>query len=97
MIQRSQSEAAIATGLNEFPVTILLGPRQCGKTTLARDFAATHTGETTFWDLENPNDRARLASPMLASNDCGDWSCSTKFSECRNCSKCCAFWPTGVR
>ncbi|WP_043583108.1 ATP-binding protein [Geminisphaera colitermitum] len=66
MIQRSQSEAAIATGLNEFPVTILLGPRQCGKTTLARDFAATHTGETTFWDLENPNDRARLASPMLA-------------------------------
>ena len=43
----------------------LLGPRQCGKTTLAREVAAKTPG-TTFFDLENPTDLARLSDPMLA-------------------------------
>jgi len=37
------------------------GPRQCGKTTLARTFAAAD-----FFDLENPEDLARLDNPQLA-------------------------------
>lgn len=43
----------------------LLGPRQCGKTTLAREIAASR-GDTTYFDLENPTDLARLSDPMLA-------------------------------
>jgi predicted AAA+ superfamily ATPase len=42
----------------------LLGPRQCGKTTLARGLAESVT--TSYFDLENPADLARLAEPMLA-------------------------------
>ncbi|HOX52828.1 MAG TPA: AAA family ATPase, partial [Fibrobacteria bacterium] len=42
-----------------FPVTGILGPRQCGKTTMARQIGADH-----FFDLEHPGDLAALASPM---------------------------------
>ena len=45
------------------PVTALLGPRQCGKTTLARAFAATR--KSTFFDLESEPDIRRLANPEL--------------------------------
>lgn len=44
----------------------LLGPRQCGKTTLARSIAKNSTDPVAFFDLENPKDLARLADPMLA-------------------------------
>lgn len=43
----------------------LLGPRQCGKTTLARQVAATRS-DIAYFDLENPTDLARLSDPMLA-------------------------------
>lgn len=42
----------------------MLGPRQSGKTTLARAIARGRS--TTFFDLEHPSDVARLSSPMLA-------------------------------
>lgn len=45
------------------PVVAVVGPRQCGKTTLARHYAATR-GEAHHFDLENPVDRQRLAAPM---------------------------------
>jgi len=49
------------------PVVAILGPRQCGKTTLARLYAGSHPEQTIHWlDLENPDDLARLASPILA-------------------------------
>lgn len=41
------------------PITAILGPRQCGKTTLAAALAADHV-----FDLENPRDAARLAQPQ---------------------------------
>jgi len=49
------------------PVVALLGPRQCGKTTLARMYAdrLTDTSVTRF-DLEDPTDLAALAEPKLA-------------------------------
>lgn len=43
----------------------LLGPRQCGKTTLARDIASGRS-DVAYFDLENPTDIARLSDPMLA-------------------------------
>ena len=51
--------------LNEFPVVALLGARQVGKSTLARQLTASHRGRTTWFDLENPADLARLADPGL--------------------------------
>jgi predicted AAA+ superfamily ATPase len=46
------------------PVCGLLGPRQTGKTTLARQYAANYTdGPVHFFDLENPFDLARLQEP----------------------------------
>src|SRR5207244_2190256 len=44
----------------------ILGARQVGKTTLARDLIAARRGNTAMFDLESPVDRARLADPMLA-------------------------------
>ena len=43
----------------------ILGARQVGKTTLARQIAARFRGPTAFFDLENPDDLARLAEPTL--------------------------------
>jgi len=51
--------------LREFPVVALLGARQVGKSTLARQLAASRRGRTTWFDLENPIDLARLADPGL--------------------------------
>ena len=46
------------------PVVALLGARQVGKTTLARQIAAA--GPHHWFDLEDPDDRARLQEPKLA-------------------------------
>jgi predicted AAA+ superfamily ATPase len=51
--------------LGEFPIVGLLGARQVGKTTLARQVAAGARGAVTFFDLENPDDIARLGEPQL--------------------------------
>lgn len=54
--------ARLREGLQARPVTALLGPRQCGKTTLAR--AIVPPRSETYFDLENPRDLARLAEPQ---------------------------------
>jgi uncharacterized protein len=54
---------------NQFKVhqiVAILGPRQCGKTTLARQFADTLRSEVHLFDLEDPTHLARLESPKLA-------------------------------
>jgi len=56
---RRQIEASLA----QFPVTALLGPRQCGKTTLAVSLAAR---PEAYFDLEDPLDLARLEAPRQA-------------------------------
>ncbi len=61
MIPRQTDKSRLEELLAAFPVTAIVGPRQCGKTTLARQFGAEH-----FFDLENPRDAALLAEPQLA-------------------------------
>ncbi len=61
MILRSIDLQHLRTLIREFPITAILGPHQCGKTTLARQLQADH-----FFDLENPRDQARLENPQLA-------------------------------
>jgi len=62
MIPRPEALARIRDTLRIHPVAAVLGPRQCGKTTLARQLAAE--GSSVYFDLENPVDAARLAAPM---------------------------------
>ena len=62
MIPRPQAYKNITKILELFPVAALLGPRQCGKTTLAKIIAEKNP--STFFDLENPVDVARLSAPM---------------------------------
>jgi predicted AAA+ superfamily ATPase len=64
MIPRPESIRQIEASFQIHPVTALLGPRQCGKTTLAR-FIATQEPATVF-DLENPVDVRRLSVPLQA-------------------------------
>ena len=52
--------------LRRFPVVALLGARQVGKTTLAREIARGFRGKTTFFDLERTADLSLLADPELA-------------------------------
>lgn len=45
----------------------IIGPRQCGKTTLARDYlAAKPETQVHYFDLEDPDHLNRLADPKLA-------------------------------
>lgn len=52
--------------LQNNPVVAILGARQCGKTTLARQFSNQWPTKVTFFDLENPLDIRRLEEPLLA-------------------------------
>jgi hypothetical protein len=63
LILREAFRRQIEDSLAQFRVTALLGPRQCGKTTLARSLAAR---PEAYFDLEDPLDLARLDAPRLA-------------------------------
>lgn len=63
-IQRQALQRRVERALRRCRSVALLGPRQCGKTTLARSLAAASTA--VYFDLENPADVARLQEPMLA-------------------------------
>lgn len=64
MISRSIIQESVVNGIKHFPGVALLGPRQCGKTTLAQQIAQNLGGK--IFDLENPEDAAALENPMLA-------------------------------
>ena len=61
-IARPDLRAAAATGLSEAPVVTLLGARQVGKTTLARQMAAVWPGPSTVFDLEVAATREALSA-----------------------------------
>ena len=69
MLIRAQHIQAIARLLQRNPVVAILGARQVGKTTLARQVVKEQRRPTTTFDLENPADLARLSDPMLALED----------------------------
>lgn len=63
MIERNHYLKQLSTAIRRSPVTALLGPRQCGKTTLARLFGEGR--EALYFDLESLPDRRRLENPEL--------------------------------
>ncbi len=64
MIKRKLQDQ-INKSLKDFPVVGLIGPRQVGKTTLAKVFSRHWEGSQTYLDLERPSDIAKLADPEL--------------------------------
>jgi uncharacterized protein len=64
MLERSSLQSAVNTALSRSPAVALLGPRQIGKTTLARGLLGT--GSVNWFDLEDPQVEAQLANPMVA-------------------------------
>jgi uncharacterized protein len=66
MIQRVGHLHTLESLLKRFPVVAIIGARQVGKTTLARQLAQRHRTATTFFDLEDVGDRSRLSDPRLA-------------------------------
>jgi len=65
-IQRTNEIALLKKRFKDNPITVILGPRQCGKTTLSRQFSSKWPHDVTVFDLENPRDVQRLRDPLLA-------------------------------
>jgi uncharacterized protein len=63
IIHRSSYIDQLTTAIARSPVTSLLGPRQCGKTTLARIVGKNH--DAIYFDLESLPDQRRLQNPEL--------------------------------
>ncbi len=69
-MRRERYLAQITRHFDIHPVVALLGPRQCGKTTLARMYAEELSEiPVVRFDLEDPTDLAALAEPKLALQD----------------------------
>ncbi len=67
MLRRTSLETSVRSALARSPAVALVGPRQVGKTTLARLLLG---GASPNWfDLEDPQVEAQLASPLVALKD----------------------------
>jgi uncharacterized protein len=66
MIDRPREIKTLRGLIARNPIVGIIGARQVGKTTLARSFVAQLRGPAHYFDLENPEDEARLGDPMLA-------------------------------
>ncbi len=64
MIQRALQREIIKS-LRHFPVVGILGPRQVGKTTLAKIIAEKYKKKTVYLDLELPSDVNKLSDPEM--------------------------------
>ncbi|MDP1607253.1 MAG: hypothetical protein Q8L93_11565 [Rhodocyclaceae bacterium] len=64
MIERLSLASAIQTALRRSRIVALVGPRQVGKTTLARVSVAP--ASANYFDLEDPVGFASLSEPMTA-------------------------------
>ncbi|MCP4041749.1 MAG: ATP-binding protein [Gammaproteobacteria bacterium] len=68
MIERPHAISRVRELFRAHPGVAILGPRQCGKTTLAR-MIGSHEPVCTFFDLESPVDLRKLSAPLSALSD----------------------------
>ncbi|NOY57841.1 MAG: ATP-binding protein [Calditrichaeota bacterium] len=69
-MKRAEIVHRIHTALLRAPVTSILGPRQCGKTTLGRMIASDIP--STYFDLENPLDASALSASAMTTLENSD-------------------------
>ena len=62
---RRNAISLISAALKRSPAVAVLGPRQVGKTTLAKQLAGTVSREFVYLDLQDERDRARIADPNV--------------------------------
>ena len=62
MIERGIYIQRVREGLRRSPIVALIGPRQCGKTTLARQIVSST--DSNYFDLEDPAVASAMSSPM---------------------------------
>ena len=67
MIKRKALVKNISAALKRSRIVAIIGPRQCGKTTVAREFLDAGSGN--YFDLEDPVSSARLDEPMIGLQD----------------------------
>jgi len=67
MLQRAAYHRTLREALERSPVVMLAGPRQCGKSTLAKELLPEDS--SAFFDLEDPTVRAAMAEPMTTLRD----------------------------
>ncbi len=58
-LQRTNGQE-ILDAIRHFPVTAVIGPRQCGKSTLVKHLMSDYPSETLYLDLERPSDLEKL-------------------------------------
>ena len=71
MLKRLALLQHLRSALKRSRVVALIGPRQCGKTTLARELVEADS--PNYFDLEEPAGVARLDEPMTALRDLKGW------------------------
>ncbi|MBF8300806.1 MAG: uncharacterized protein HW394_1176 [Acidobacteria bacterium] len=69
MFGRTDDLDGIRRRLRRQPIVGILGPRQIGKTTVARELAARAGGKVSYFDLESPADLRRLGDEATALSD----------------------------
>ena len=68
MIKRNKLQN-IVESLEYFPIVGIIGSRQVGKTTIAKEVAKSIKQESVYIDLENPRDLVKLQDPVLYFED----------------------------
>lgn len=66
LLPRARHLQRVRTLLDDNPAVVILGARQVGKSTLAREIADNWEGQVEFFDLESRTDRIALEEPELA-------------------------------
>ncbi|HRG09332.1 MAG TPA: AAA family ATPase [Cyclobacteriaceae bacterium] len=82
MITRDK-EKEIRKYLRHFPAVAITGPRQCGKSTLAKSIIARVKG-AVYIDLEDPEDRVKLNDPYFWHNTSVNLFVLMKYNSCQN-------------
>ncbi len=68
-MKRDSSLSKIDDYFRTHPIVAILGPRQCGKTTLAKMYCSEGLERSHYFDLEDQTDLERLQDPKLALQD----------------------------
>lgn len=64
LIERSDLTAKLNSAVRRSRIVALLGPRQCGKTTLAKSFLKNYNRKSVYYDLESSEDSALFKNPQ---------------------------------